>query len=66
VKDNTVLIQIPESKIKSSMSRAYSFASKTTKDTKIEATQRSKTITSVKTILPYSAQKLKDKVTLND
>lgn len=64
VKDNSVLIQIPDSKINGSVSRAYKFASKSTKDTKLEATQRSKSTTSVKTILPYSAQKLKDKVTL--
>jgi len=64
VSGSTVSIKIPDAKIKSTVNKAYTFATAKTKDTKVEATQRSGSVTSVKAILPYSLEKMKDKVSL--
>lgn len=64
VSGKSVLIDIPNSKVSQTINKAFTFATKNTKDTVIKASQKSANATKFKAVLPYSLTKMKDKISL--
>lgn len=64
VSGKSVLIDIPNAQVNQTINKGFSFATKNTKDTTIQASQKSANKAKFKAVLPYSLTSMRDKVSL--